>query len=114
MKKQFHVYIMTNRRDGRLYVGVTSNLLRRIQQHKEKRVPGFTAMYNLDKLAFYEPVPDAEQAIALEKQIKGWVRSKKVALIESLNPEWDDLARGWWVVGQFELLEVGGVLAFPT
>ena len=94
--KHFYVYIMTNRpRSHVLYTGVTGNLSRRVFEHKNKLVPGFTARYNLTRLVYYELFYFAGAAIGREKQIKGWSRSKKITLITSLNPLWDDLAAGW-------------------
>lgn len=88
------VYIMTNH-SRTLYVGVTSELEKRVQQHKQKLIPGFTARYNIGILVYYEMTSDVRAAIAREKQIKGWLRAKKVALIESVNPHWEDLSEGW-------------------
>jgi len=85
---------MTNR-SRTLYVGVTNNLERRVFEHKNHLVEGFTSRYRIDMLVYYEMTPDVEVAIAREKQIKGWLRRKKVALIDTMNPEWDDLASGW-------------------
>ena len=93
--KQYYVYIMTNR-SGTLYTRVTNDLRRRVYQHKHKLVPGFTAKYNITRLVYYETTNDVRAAIAREKQIKGWVRRKKIALIESMNPEWKDLAEEWF------------------
>ncbi len=93
--KQFFVYIMTNKRNGTLYVGITNDLVRRVYEHKHKLLPGFTAKYGLDKLVYFEEFSDARQAITREKQIKGWLRVKKLALIESANPDWHDLAESW-------------------
>jgi putative endonuclease len=92
--KQYYVYIMTNN-SRTLYTGVTNNLERRVYEHKQKLVPGFTSKYNLTQLVFFEETQDVYAAIAREKQIKGWLRRKKVALIESVNPEWKDLSSGW-------------------
>jgi putative endonuclease len=75
---------------------VTNNLQRRVYEHKHKLVEGFTAKYNITRLVYYEATPDVRSAIAREKQIKGWLRSKKIALIESMNPEWRDLSEGWY------------------
>ena len=91
MERQFFVYIMTNRRHTVLYTGVTSDLVRRVYEHRTKAVPGFTARYNLDKLVFYEIAAEAVGAIAREKQIKAGSRARKVALIEAMNPGWRDL-----------------------
>jgi putative endonuclease len=76
----------------RLYVGVTNNLLLRVRQHKSQSIDGFTSRYNLTQLVYSEQFDDIRDAIAREKQIKGWARAKKLALIESLNPDWIDLA----------------------
>ena len=90
---QYYVYILTNR-TRTLYVGVTNDLERRVYQHRNKLVPGFTSKYNVTRLAYYEQTSDVESAIAREKQIKSWRRSKKVELIESLNPRWKGLVTG--------------------
>ena len=92
--KRYYVYIMTNR-SGTLYTGVTSNLERRVYEHKHKLVPGFTCKYNVNRLVYFEETEDVHAALAREKQIKGWLRSKKVALIESVNPAWADLSAEW-------------------
>ena len=89
--KDYYVYIMTNNY-ATLYTGVTNNLERRVYEHKHKLVPGFTKKYNLTRLVWYEAGNDIWAAIAREKQIKGWVRARKVALIESMNPDWEDLS----------------------
>ena len=89
--KTYYVYIMTNKRNGTLYVGVTNNLTRRVYEHKHKLVPGFTSKYGLSILVYYELFNDIRDAIAREKQIKGWLRIRKKALIDSQNPEWKDL-----------------------
>jgi putative endonuclease len=88
--KIFHVYILSSQ-SGVLYTGVTANLERRIWQHKRKENPGFTRKYNVKKLVWFEAHGGARSAIAREKQIKGWLRAKKIALIEANNPQWDDL-----------------------
>jgi putative endonuclease len=93
--KQYYVYIMTNR-SRTLYTGVTKDLQRRVFQHKHKLVPGFTAKYNINRLAYYEVTHDVRAAIAREKQIKGWLRAKKIALIKSINPKWEDLSAEWY------------------
>ena len=92
--KQFYVYIMTNH-SYTLYTGMTNDLLRRVAEHKQKSIPGFTSRYNITRLVYYEETPDVRSAIAREKQIKGWVRAKKVALIEAANPQWRDLSAEW-------------------
>ena len=75
-----------------LYVGVTNNLQRRVEEHKSKLIPGYTAKYNLNKLIYYQEFSDIEDAIAAEKKIKGWLRIKKDNLIASFNPNWNDLS----------------------
>ena len=91
---QYFVYIMANV-SGTLYTGMTGNLERRVDEHKQKLVPGFTARYNITRLVWFESTPDVKSAIAREKQIKGWLRAKNVALIESVNPQWRDLSEDW-------------------
>ena len=93
--KQYYVYIMANK-SGTLYTGVTDNLQRHIYEHKNKLIKGFTKRYNITKLVYYETTSDIRSAIQREKQIKGWLRRKKVTLIEALNPEWADLSEGWF------------------
>lgn len=89
--RNYYVYILTNRSDN-LYVGVTNDLSRRLTEHHAKAVPGFTNKYNITTLVYYEVTDEIEGAILREKQIKGWRRAKKIALIESRNPDWRDLA----------------------
>ena len=88
----YYVYILTNKSNHVLYTGVTSNLQKRIYEHKAKLVDGFTKKYNVDKLVYFDSTTDVRSAIAREKQIKGWLRIKKIALIESMNPQWRDLS----------------------
>jgi len=92
--KQFYVYILTNK-SKTLYVGVTNDLQGRVYVHKNKINEGFTKKYNIAKLVYYEEFSDSYSAIMREKQIKGWLRKKKIALIKSMNPEWTDLAQDW-------------------
>jgi putative endonuclease len=89
--KAFWVYILASR-NRTLYVGVTNSLQRRVLKHKEKRLPGFTQKYNVTQLVYFQQFPDIRCAIRREKQIKGWLRAKKIELIESDNPGWEDLA----------------------
>jgi putative endonuclease len=89
--KTFHVYIMASA-SRVLYIGVTGDLLRRVREHKEMRAPGFTARYRVTELVYFEAFGDSRIAFAREKQIKGWLRARKIALIESFNPHWRDLA----------------------
>jgi len=93
--KQYYVYIMTNR-SKTLYTGVTNDLMRRVYEHKNKMVEGFTKKYNITRLVYFEETNDIQSAIMREKQIKGWLRNKKIALIESVNQEWKDLSEGWF------------------
>jgi len=88
----FWVYIVTNEHESVLYVGMTNDLARRISEHRAGEIPGFTADYRRSKLIYYEHCIDVRDAIAREKQLKKWSRSKKVALIPTLNPRWIDLA----------------------
>ena len=89
--KSYWVYIMTNK-SRTLYIGVTNDLARRVYEHKHKLVEGFTSRYNLDRLIYTEETKDVWAAIAREKQLKGWTRAKKIALIGAANPQWRDLA----------------------
>jgi putative endonuclease len=91
MEKNGYVYIMTNYNNNVLYTGVTSDLIRRVYEHKNKMIEGFTKKYNLVKLVYFEVVNDIESAIIREKQIKGGPRKKKIELIDKMNPEWKDL-----------------------
>jgi len=93
--KQYYIYIMANR-SRTLYTGVTNDLERRAYEHKKKLVPGFTAKYNIDRLVYFETAEDVHAAIFREKQIKGWRRGKKLALIESVNPGWNDFSSRWF------------------
>jgi putative endonuclease len=92
--KYYYVYIMSNK-SRTLYTGVTNNLERRVWEHKNRAIPGFTSRYHITRLVYYEEGTDIHTAIAREKQIKGWLRAKKIALIESMNPEWRNLSDGW-------------------
>ncbi|NEP09397.1 MAG: GIY-YIG nuclease family protein [Symploca sp. SIO2C1] len=91
----YYVYILTNY-SKTLYTGVTNNLHRRVYEHKKKLIPGFTQKYNINQLVYYEETSEVIEAISREKQIKGWLRAKKIALIESKNPEWFDLSVDWY------------------
>jgi len=94
---------MTNK-SGTLYTGVTDNLERRVYEHKSKLIKGFTKRYNITKLVYYEMTNDVQSAIQREKQIKGWLRKKKIVLIEAVNPKWMDLSEEWFreVVTDFQ------------
>jgi len=91
LQKTFAVYMLASRRNGTLYVGVTSNLVQRVWQHREKFVEGFAAAHRAATLVWYEVHDDADAAIAREKQIKRWKREWKIQMIERTNPYWNDL-----------------------
>jgi len=91
VSRQYYVYIMTNKANTVLYVGVTGDLVRRVYEHKEKLADGFTKRYNIVKLVYYEVFEDIENAILREKQIKAGPRRRKIQLVESMNEEWRDL-----------------------
>jgi len=99
----YYVYILTNK-SKTLYTGVTNDLERRVYEHKNRLVPGFTFQYNISRLVFFEMTPDVRAAIAREKQIKGWTRRKKLALIASANPRWRDLSVDWYREQKTEIL----------
>ena len=92
----YYVYMITNKNNKVLYTGVNNDLKRRIYEHKNRLVEGFSSKYNLTKLVYYNETSDIKEAIAFEKKIKGWLRAKKDALINEINPEWDDLSKGWY------------------
>ena len=89
--KQYYVYILASKIGGTLYIGVTGNLIRRVYEHREKLVEGFTKQYDASRLVYFEAHSDVEAAITREKQMKKWNRAWKVRLIEESNPNWDDL-----------------------
>jgi putative endonuclease len=91
MNKNYYIYLMTNKNNTVIYTGVTNDLIRRIYEHKNKLVEGFTKKYNIIKLVYYEIFDDPESAINREKQIKAGSRQKKINLINSMNPQWEDL-----------------------
>ena len=95
MSKTFAVYIMTNYSETSLYIGVTSNLQKRVYEHKNKVVEGFTEKYNVDKLVYYELTDSIESAINREKQLKRWHRQWKINLIKDTNPKFRDLSLDW-------------------
>ena len=90
--KNYYVYILTNRNNKVIYTGITNNLQRRIYEHKQKLIDGFSKKYNLNKLVYFQEFSNVSDAISAEKKIKGWLRIKKIRLIESINPEWEDLS----------------------
>src|SRR3954447_21808952 len=93
--RNYWVYIMTNT-SGTLYTGVTGDLSRRVYEHRHRLVPGFTSRYKIDRLVHAEAYPEVRDAISREKQIKGWVRSRMLALINEANPNWHDLGEEWF------------------
>ena len=93
--KEYYVYIMPNKRST-LYTGITNDLEQRVYQHQNKQIEGFTKRYNITQLVYFESSDDVTAAIAREKQIKGLLRSKKIELIKTLNPQWKDLSEGWF------------------
>ena len=93
--RSYYIYIMSSPR-GVLYTGVTNNIWFRVLTHKQKKQPGFTKKYNVTRLVYYEETSDIYAALEREKEIKGWRRSKKIKLVESLNPIWEDLAEEWY------------------
>jgi len=98
MPQDYFVYILANPA-RMLYIGVTNNLQRRVSEHRSQAIPGYTRQYSITRLIYFETTANVKAAIAREKQIKGWVRAKKVALIESQNKEWADLSEGWYSGG---------------
>ena len=93
--KEYYVYIMINK-SRTLYTGVTGDLEHRVYQHKHEKGSNFTRRYKINQLVYYVSFVSILDAIAREKQIKGWLRVKKIALIESMNPNWEDLSAGWY------------------
>jgi putative endonuclease len=91
----YYVYILASKRNGTLYIGVTNDLSRRLAEHKNKLISGFTAKYNVHTLVYYESTSDINSAISREKQIKEWKRTWKIELIEKENPDWKDLSEDW-------------------
>lgn len=95
MKKDFYVYIMTNYQETTFYIGVTSDLMRRVQEHKNKEKEGFSSKYNLNKLVYFETTNSSMNALNREKQLKSWRREWKLDLIKETNPNFDDLSLQW-------------------
>lgn len=89
--KRFYVYILASKRNGTLYIGMTSDILRRVYQHKHKSADGFTSKYGVNRLVYFEETTDVREAIQREKQLKNWKRKWKIELIEKNNPEWKEL-----------------------
>jgi len=93
--KAYYVYRLASK-SRRLYVGVTNNLERRVFEHKSKQLDGFTKQYDIDRIVYFEQTTDILSAITREKQIKSWRRSKKISLIDAVNPTWEDLSAQWY------------------
>ena len=91
----YYTYILTNWNNKVMYIGMTNNLERRLDEHKHHLIEGFTHRYNVDKLVYCESTTDVRAAIAREKELKGWTRARKNALVESMNPDWQDLSEEW-------------------
>jgi putative endonuclease len=111
--KHYYTYIISNA-SRMLYVGVTNDLMRRMSEHRQKLYPGYAARYNLKQLVYYEASNSIESAIAREKQIKGWARGRKDALIESMNPERQDLCAEWFRQGRGTVLGEDDAQAGPS
>ena len=97
-ERTYYTYIMTNK-SGTLYMGVTNNLERRVWEHRTGTTDGFTKRYKMDRLVYYEDYPDPTSAIHREKQLKGWLRKRKIELIREANPRWEDLSAEWFGEG---------------
>ena len=93
---QYYIYILSNKKNGTLYIGVTNDLERRVFEHKNKPIKGFTKKYGLNKLVYFESHQFIDDAIKREKQLKNWNRQWKIALIEENNPNWNDLSQVWF------------------
>lgn len=100
MTNTYYVYILASKRNGTLYIGVTNNLERRLYEHKNNLVEGFTKKYSVHDLVYFEEVNDVNAALQREKQLKRWTRKWKIDLIEKENPDWNDLSRDWFSAQQ--------------
>ncbi len=98
MEERIYCAYIVASRSHTLYIGMTGDLLKRIFEHKQRVHPGFSARYNCNRLIWFERFTGPVSAIAREKQLKGWIRAKKISLIEKMNPTWNDLSEGWWVI----------------
>ena len=96
MERHYHVYILTNWNNRVMYIGVTNDLKRRVYEHRNKLIAGFTKTYNVSKLIYFEGCGDIRDALEREKEIKKWRREKKDSLVETINPNWEDLSEGWF------------------
>ncbi len=95
MNRSYYIYILTNWNDKVMYIGMTNNLERRVYEHKNKLIKGFTKKYNVNKLVYFEQTNDINAALEREKEIKKWRREKKNNLVMSINSEWKDLSESW-------------------
>ncbi len=102
VEKRYYVYIMASR-SKTLYTGITDDLFRRLMEHKSREIEGFTKRYRIERLVYYETFKYVGKAIAREKQIKSWTRAKRLALIESMNPTWQDQAKDWGKTFQLQI-----------
>ena len=100
LEHHYYVYLMTNWNNKVMYVGITNNLERRVYEHKQKLLKGFTEKYKVNKLVYFEETGDVWEALAREKEIKKWRREKKNNLVQSLNPRWIDLSEGWFKISR--------------
>jgi putative endonuclease len=94
-ENQYYVYLLTNWNNKVIYIGITSDLKRRLYEHRNKLIKGFTEKYNVTKLVYFETTTDVKSAIAREKEIKKWRREKKNRLVDTINADWKDLSAGW-------------------
>lgn len=94
--KTYYAYIITNKWNTTLYIGMTNDLVRRMYEHKQRLIEGFSKKYNLSKLLYFEETNEVNAAIEREKQLKKWRRDKKIALIKKMNPQFKDLSEGWF------------------
>ena len=95
-ENQYYIYIMASGKNGTLYVGMTNNIKKRVYEHKNKLIDGFTKKYNVSRLVYFETFGDSYSAIAREKTIKGWLRKKKSELLRGTNADWKDLSEDWY------------------
>ena len=100
---RYYVYLLTNKHHTVLYTGVTNHLIRRIREHKQKQIKGFTHKYNISKLVYFEETEDISAALEREKQIKKWRREKKITLVNTVNPDWKDLGESLLVFSKWRI-----------
>ena len=112
MQRKYWTYIVAST-TGTLYIGMCNNIARRVFEHKSSKFEGFASKYHCNRLVYYETFDDVRKAIDREKQLKGWRREKKIALIESLNPRWTDLAEKWGAAMRFANQRLDGTERIP-